>query len=143
MRRVRLLRANPTPSDPDTTLEKLLLIYGELRLRPAPPSIDDRRGMGEVYRAKDTWLDRTGAIEVLPSHLCDDSALKQRLEREAKAISALQHSNICTLYDIGLQDGTDLLVMEYGGEAPTSADARGRSCRSFPQFRTRFLPHVS
>lgn len=70
-------------------------------------------GMGEVYRAKDTRLDRTVAIKVLPSHLSDDPELKQRMEREAKAISALQHSNICTLYDIGTQGGTNFLVMEY------------------------------
>ncbi|MFZ0539433.1 MAG: protein kinase [Candidatus Sulfotelmatobacter sp.] len=70
-------------------------------------------GMGEVYRAKDTRLDRTVAIKVLPSHLSSDPELKQRMEREAKAISALQHANICTLYDIGTQDGTQFLVMEY------------------------------
>jgi hypothetical protein len=70
-------------------------------------------GMGEVYRAKDTRLDRTVAIKVLPSHLSSDPELKQRMEREAKAISALQHANICTLYDIGTQDGTGFLVMEY------------------------------
>jgi eukaryotic-like serine/threonine-protein kinase len=70
-------------------------------------------GMGEVYRAKDTRLDRTVAIKVLPSHLSSDPELKQRMEREAKAISALQHPNICTLYDIGTQNGTDFLVMEY------------------------------
>jgi serine/threonine protein kinase/Tol biopolymer transport system component len=70
-------------------------------------------GMGEVYRAKDTRLDRTVAIKVLPSHLSSDPELKQRMEREAKAISALQHANICTLHDIGTQDGTNFLVMEY------------------------------
>src|SRR6202030_1667337 len=70
-------------------------------------------GMGEVYRAKDTRLDRTVAIKVLPSHLSSDPELKQRMEREAKAISSLQHANICTLYDIGAQAGTDFLVMEY------------------------------
>ena len=70
-------------------------------------------GMGEVYRAKDTRLDRTVAIKVLPSHLSSDLELKQRMGREAKAISALQHANICTLHDIGSQDGTDFLVMEY------------------------------
>ena len=69
--------------------------------------------MGEVYRAKDTRLDRTVAIKVLPSHLSSNPELKQRMEREAKAISALQHANICTLHDIGIQDGTDFLVMEY------------------------------
>jgi serine/threonine protein kinase len=78
-------------------------------------------GMGEVYRAKDVRLDRTVAIKILPAHLSDDPALKQRMEREAKAISALQHSNICTLYDVGSQDGTDFLVMEYL-EGQTLAD---------------------
>ncbi|HEY1660713.1 MAG TPA: protein kinase [Candidatus Sulfotelmatobacter sp.] len=70
-------------------------------------------GMGEVYRAKDTRLDRSVAIKVLPSHLSSNPELKQRMEREARAISALQHANICTLHDIGSQDGTDFLVMEY------------------------------
>ena len=70
-------------------------------------------GMGEVYRAKDTRLDRTVAIKVLPSHLSADPELKQRMEREARAISALQHANICTLHDIGAQDGIDFMVMEY------------------------------
>lgn len=69
--------------------------------------------MGEVYRATDTRLDRIVAIKVLPSHLSSDPELKQRLGREAKAISALQHAHICTLYDIGTQDGTEFLVMEY------------------------------
>jgi eukaryotic-like serine/threonine-protein kinase len=69
--------------------------------------------MGEVYRARDTRLDRTVAIKVLPAHLSSDPELKQRLEREARAISSLQHANICTLYDIGTQSGTEFLVMEY------------------------------
>jgi serine/threonine protein kinase len=62
-------------------------------------------GMGEVYRAKDTRLDRIVAIKVLPSHLASDPELKQRMQREAKAISALQHANICTLHDVGAQNG--------------------------------------
>jgi len=70
-------------------------------------------GMGEVYRALDTRLDRTVAIKVLPAHLSSDSALRQRLEREAKAVSKLSHPHICTLHDIGHQDGIDFLVMEY------------------------------
>jgi len=70
-------------------------------------------GMGEVYRAKDMRLERTVAIKLLPVHLSSDPELRQRLEREAKAISALQHANICTLYDIGTQNGTEFLVMEY------------------------------
>src|SRR5438477_12452934 len=69
-------------------------------------------GMGEVYRANDTRLDRTVAIKVLPASLSSDPSLKQRLEREAKAVSKLSHPHICTLYDIGHQDGVDFLVME-------------------------------
>ena len=82
-------------------------------------------GMGEVYRAKDTRLDRTVAVKVLPSHLSSDPELKQRMEREAKAISALQHPNICTLHDIGTQDGTDFLVMEFL-EGQTLAERLGK-----------------
>src|SRR5215475_12713516 len=70
-------------------------------------------GMGEVYRARDTRLERTVAVKVLPSHLSTNAELKQRLDREARAISGLQHPNICTLYDVGSQDGVDFLVMEY------------------------------
>ncbi len=70
-------------------------------------------GMGEVYRALDTRLDRDVAIKVLPGNLSSDASLKQRLEREAKAISKLSHPHICTLHDIGHQDGVDFLVMEY------------------------------
>jgi len=70
-------------------------------------------GMGEVYRALDTRLDRTVAIKILPSHLSDDAMRRQRFEREAKAVSSLNHPHICTLYDIGRQDGVDFIVMEY------------------------------
>ena len=70
-------------------------------------------GMGEVYKARDTRLDRTVAIKVLPEHVASDPDLKQRFEREAKTISSLNHPHICTLYDIGSQDGVDFLVMEY------------------------------
>ena len=69
-------------------------------------------GMGEVYRARDTRLDRSVAVKVLASHLSSSSEFKQRMEREAKAISSLNHPHICHLYDIGSQDGTDYLVME-------------------------------
>jgi len=68
--------------------------------------------MGEVYRALDTRLQRTVAIKILPSHLSNDSVRKQRFEREAKTISSLNHPHICTLHDIGSQDGMDYLVME-------------------------------
>jgi eukaryotic-like serine/threonine-protein kinase len=70
-------------------------------------------GMGEVYRARDTRLDRTVAIKVLPQHLADTPEAKQRFEREARAVSALNHPHICTLHDVGSQDGTEFLVMEY------------------------------
>src|SRR5215469_9984681 len=69
-------------------------------------------GMGEVYRARDTRLDPTVAIKILASHLSSSLELKQRMEREARAISSLNHPNICHLYDIGSQDGADFLVME-------------------------------
>ncbi len=70
-------------------------------------------GMGEVYRARDSRLDRTVAIKVLPQHLSSNPDLKQRFEREAQAISSLNHPRICTLHDVGYQDGVDFLVMEY------------------------------
>jgi serine/threonine protein kinase/Tol biopolymer transport system component len=70
-------------------------------------------GMGEVYRARDTRLDRTVAIKILPTHLSGTAESKQRFQREARAISSLNHPNICHLYDIGSQDGTDFLVMEF------------------------------
>ena len=69
-------------------------------------------GMGEVYRARDTRLERDVAIKVLPANLSSDPNLRQRLEREAKAVSKLSHPHICTLHDIGHQDGVDFLVME-------------------------------
>jgi len=69
--------------------------------------------MGEVYRARDVRLDRTVAVKVLSSHLSSSPELKQRMEREARAISSLNHPHICHLYDIGSQDGTDYLVMEF------------------------------
>jgi serine/threonine protein kinase len=69
-------------------------------------------GMGEVYRARDTRLERDVAIKVLPANLSSDPSLRQRLEREAKAVSKLSHPHICTLHDVGHQDGVDFLVME-------------------------------
>src|SRR5882757_4816951 len=70
-------------------------------------------GMGEVYRARDSRLQRTVAIKVLPSHLSADPDLHTRFEQEAKSISGLQHPNICVVHDIGSQDGVDFMVMEY------------------------------
>jgi eukaryotic-like serine/threonine-protein kinase len=69
-------------------------------------------GMGEVYRALDTRLNRIVAIKILPQHLSNPD-LKQRFEREARAISSLNHPRICTLHDVGHQEGIDFLVMEY------------------------------
>src|SRR5712692_6784746 len=69
-------------------------------------------GMGEVYRARDTRLDRQVAIKVLPSHLANNPQLRERFDREARAISKLSHPSICTLFDVGHQDGIDFLVME-------------------------------
>jgi serine/threonine protein kinase len=70
-------------------------------------------GMGEVYRARDTRLNRTVAIKVLSAHLADKPELRERFEREARTIASLNHPHICTLHDIGRQDGIDYLVMEY------------------------------
>jgi eukaryotic-like serine/threonine-protein kinase len=70
-------------------------------------------GMGEVYRARDTRLDRTVAVKILPAHLADNPEARQRFEREAKTISSLNHPNICVLHDVGNEGGTAYLVMEY------------------------------
>jgi Tol biopolymer transport system component len=70
-------------------------------------------GMGEVYRARDTRLDRIVAIKIIPAQFQADQDLKTRFEREARVISSLQHPHICMLFDVGHQDGTDFLVMEY------------------------------
>ncbi len=69
-------------------------------------------GMGEVYRARDTRLDRSVAVKVLPEHLAATPELRTRFEREARAVSSLNHPNICVLHDVGSQDGVDYLVME-------------------------------
>jgi Tol biopolymer transport system component len=78
-------------------------------------------GMGEVYRARDTRLDRIVAIKVLPEHLSGSPEVRARFEREARAVSSLNHPNICVLYDVGHQDGVDFLVMEHL-EGETLAD---------------------
>jgi serine/threonine protein kinase len=83
-------------------------------------------GMGEVYRAKDTRLDRTVAIKILPANIAANPEFKERFEREAKAISSLNHAHICTLYDIGQENGTDYLVMEFlEGETLAERLSRG------------------
>ena len=84
-------------------------------------------GMGEVYRARDTRLNRTVAIKVIPFSLSKDPARLQRFEREARAIAALQHPNICILHDVGVQDGMRFLVMEYlDGETLAKRMQKGR-----------------
>src|SRR5437763_4644586 len=83
-------------------------------------------GMGEVYRARDTRLERTVAIKVLPQHVSPSPEARQRFEREAKTISQLSHPHICALYDVGNQDGTNYLVMELlEGETLADRLARG------------------
>src|SRR5262245_32890493 len=83
-------------------------------------------GMGEVYRARDTRLDRTIAIKILPSQFADDASLRDRFDREARAISSLNHPHICALYDVGEADTISFLVLEYlEGETLAARLARG------------------
>lgn len=83
-------------------------------------------GMGEVYCARDTRLDRRVAVKILPQHLAVTPEMKQRFDREARAVSSLSHPHICALYDVGHQDGTDFLVMEFlEGETLTQRIATG------------------
>ena len=99
-------------------------------------------GMGEVYKAKDTRLDRTVAIKVMPARVAGDPEMKQRFEREARTIAGLSHPNICTLHDIGTSELPDqagarleFLVMEYlEGEtlAERLAGSRGRARGTMP-----------
>ncbi len=93
------------------------MTYG-LEYRRATRAVRDSlaawcRRHGRGLQSPDTRLDRTVAIKVLLAHVADDPDLRQRFEREAKTISSLNHPHICTLYDIGQQDGIDFLVMEY------------------------------
>ena len=98
-------------------------------------------GMGEVYRARDTRLDRTVAIKVLPAELSANVERRQRFEREARIISSLNHPHICALYDIGHQEGVDYLVLEYlEGEALASRLERGPMP---PEQVLRFGIHIA
>jgi tetratricopeptide (TPR) repeat protein len=100
-------------SAPDQKTASLMVFTAGMKLGPYEiQSLLGAGGMGEVYRARDLRLDRTVAIKVLPLHLSSDPVRRQRFEREARTISALQHPNICTLYDVGHEGGTDYLVME-------------------------------
>jgi len=83
-------------------------------------------GMGEVYKARDTRLDRTVAVKVLPTALSSSEEIRQRFEREAKTISQLSHAHICALYDVGREGDVEYLVMEYlEGETLAARLARG------------------
>ena len=85
-------------------------------------------GMGEVYRARDTRLDRTVAIKIMPPHVASQPGFRQRFEREARAISAVEHPHICALYDVGAEGGVDFLVMQHvDGETLASGSFAGRS----------------
>jgi len=97
-------------------------------------------GMGEVYRAKDTRLDRTVAVKVLPAHLSASAESRQRFEREAKTISQLSHPHICALYDVGREGETEYLVMEYL-EGETLSERLRKGALPFDQClrRRRFL----
>src|SRR4249920_1505973 len=83
-------------------------------------------GMGEVYKARDTRLDRTVAVKVLPEQIAQREDLRARFEREARAVASLNHPHICVLHDIGSQDGAGYMVMEYmEGETLAARIAKG------------------
>src|SRR3954463_10957811 len=93
--------------------------------RLGPYVIDGRLGaggMGEVYRARDSRLDRLVAIKILPRAVTADADARARFDREARTVSALDHPNICTLYDVGEIEGAPFLVMQYL-DGRTLADA--------------------
>ena len=99
-------------------------------LKPEPYEIaatSGAGGMGEIYRARDTRLQRTVAIRILPSPLSENSEAKQRLGREHRAIFSLSHPNIYTLHDVGSQGGTDFRVIKcLEGETSPTACTRGQ-----------------
>src|SRR5258705_4424821 len=83
-------------------------------------------GMGEVYKARDTRLERTVAIKVLPEHIAKREDLRARFEREARTVASLNHPHICVLHDIGSQGGTGYMVMEFlEGETLAARIGRG------------------
>ena len=90
-------------------------------------------GMGEVYEATDTRLDRTVAIKVLPEHVAADPDLKARFEREAKTVAALSHPHICPVFDVGEQDGVNYLVVPHTNvctiQPPAGQPRRGKRLR--------------
>ncbi len=86
-------------------------------------------GQGEVYLAEDSRLDRKVALKILPEHLSDRAELRERFEREARAVSSLNHPHICTLHDIGEQDGIHYLVMEHLEGETLAARLEKAHCR--------------
>ena len=101
-------------------------------------------GMGEVYRARDTRLDRIVAIKVILGRETASSAMRERFEREARAIALLSHANICTLHDIGHHEGTDFLVMEYlEGETLAARLSRQKALVPRPQVGPGTVPRSS
>jgi serine/threonine-protein kinase len=117
---------NRNDADSDILHETMAILAGERLgtyeiLKPIGAG-----GMGEVYQARDTRLGRTVAIKVLPSHLRSRPELRERFEREARTIAGLNHPHICTLYDVGHQNGTDYLVLEHlEGETLAERLAKG------------------
>jgi len=95
-------------------------------------------GMGEVYKARDTRLDRSVAIKILPELLAGDPQFRERFDREARAISQLTHPHICTLHDVGEQQGTAFLVMEHL-EGATLADRLAKGALPLDQQHSGFL----
>ena len=101
-------------------------------------------GMGEVYKALDTRLERTVAIKVLPEHIANREELRERFEREARAVASLNHPNICTLHDIGSQDGHGYMVMEFM-EGETLADRIQKGALPLPEalaFATQIADEI-
>jgi eukaryotic-like serine/threonine-protein kinase len=99
-------------------------------------------GMGEVYRARDTRLDRTVAIKVLPEHLSSNPQLRERFDREAKAISSLSHPHICPLYDVGHQDGVVFWLWSIWKAKRSSTGSRKVRSRQ-SRFCTRSIPRTA
>jgi serine/threonine protein kinase len=94
-------------------------------------------GMGEVYKARDTRLDRTVAIKILPASLASDLEFRGRFDREARTISQLDHPHICALYDVGTHDGTAYLVMQYLEGRRWRSGSNGARCHSIRPSGTR------
>jgi serine/threonine protein kinase len=97
-------------------------------------------GIGEVYKARDTRLDRTVAIKILPETLAADPQFRERFDREARTVSALDHPHICALYDVGKQDGTSFLVMQARPLATSRHCSRCHTRGPSPNGRASSMP---